>query len=270
MRMVISASRRTDIPAHYYGWLREALLRGEAEVTSPFNRRVTTISLRRDDIHTIVLWSKDFRNVVADLDFWRSWPLYFSFTLNDCKQLEPNVAAVEARLEQMRILADAFGPERINWRFDPVVYWDDGRRNNLAGFVALADQIAHLGVRRCTFSFMTIYKKTVKRGRRLGIAFHDPPLEQKREVSQWLACECAQRNMALLTCCNEGLEGIQNLERGRCIDGQLLADLSGEPCSLEHDRSQRPQCGCTVSVDIGSYWMVCPHACCYCYANPAA
>jgi len=268
--MVISASRRTDIPAHYYEWLREALLRGVAEVTSPFNRRVMTVSLRRDHIHTIVLWSKDFRNVVADLDFWRQWPLYFNFTLNDCKQLEPNVPAVEVRVEQMRILASAFGPNRINWRFDPVVYWDEGRRNNLAGFVALSDRIAQMGVRRCTFSFMTIYKKTIKRGRRLGIDFRDPALGQKREVSEWLARECAQRNMVLLNCCNKGLEGIENLERGRCIDGQLLANLLGEPCSLERDRSQRPQCGCTVSVDIGSYWMACPHACCYCYANPAA
>lgn len=268
MRTVISASRRTDIPAHYYDWLREGLRSGKVEVTQPFNRRVATVSLCDADVHTRVLWSKDFANVVRDLDFWCRQSLYFNFTLNDCSNLEPNIPPLEKRLEQMRILANAFGPGRINWRFDPIVYWDGGRRNNLAGFEALADRIAEVGVRRCTFSFMTIYRKTVARGRRLGIAFYDPPLEEKREVATRLANEAHLRGMVLLNCCNKGLEGIANLERGRCIDGALLARLSGEPCSLERDRSQRSECGCTVSRDIGSYWMICPHACFYCYANP--
>jgi hypothetical protein len=270
MRTVISASRRTDIPAHYYDWLREALRCGTAEVTQPVTRRVSTISLRDDDVHTIVLWSKDFSRVVGDLDFWRHRPLYFNFTLNDCPELEPHVPPRDQRLDQMRILAQTFGSERINWRFDPVVYWSGGKRNNLAGFSALADRIAEMGIRRCTFSFMTVYRKTILRGRRLGIAFHDPPPEQKREAAAWLAAECRTRGIVLLNCCNEGLEGIENLEHGRCIDGRLLAQLADEPCSLERDKSQRAQCGCTVSRDIGSYWMVCPHACCYCYANPAS
>jgi len=269
MRTVISASRRTDIPAHYYEWLREGLERDEVEVTQPVNQRVSTVSLRDDDVHTLVLWSKDFGRVIRDLEFWRRHRLFFNFTLNDCDFLEPHVPPLEQRIEQMRILAESFGSERINWRFDPVVYWDDGRRNNLSGFSVLADRMAAIGVRRCTFSFMTVYRKTILRGRRLGIIFHDPPLEQKREVAEWLARETRRRGILLLNCCNAGLEGIENLERGRCIDGRLLAELTGEPCPIERERTQRPQCGCTVSRDIGSYWMVCGHACSYCYANPA-
>jgi hypothetical protein len=136
MRTVISASRRTDIPAHYYDWLREGLRRGEVEVTNPFNQKVITISLRDEDVHTSVLWSKDFSRVVRDLDFWRPRRLYFNFTLNDCEYLEPHVPPLGQRIVQMQILAEAFGPERINWRFDPVVFWDDGRRDNMGGFAA--------------------------------------------------------------------------------------------------------------------------------------
>ena len=278
MRAVISASRRTDVPAHYYDWLREGLARGEVEVTVPFNRRVVPVSLRPDDVHTMVLWSKDFGRVVRDLDFWRPHRLYFNFTLNDCPALEPNVPPLGQRLEQMRVLADAFGPERINWRFDPVVHWrpdsairagaTEEWRDNLAGFEALADRIAGFGVTRCTSSFMTVYRKTIARGRRLGVEFHDPPLERKRDVAARLARETARRGMVLLNCCVDGLEGIENLERGRCIDGALLARLAGEPCSIERDKSQRSLCGCTESRDVGSYGMTCPHACWYCYANP--
>ncbi|MCX8036006.1 MAG: DUF1848 domain-containing protein [Candidatus Sumerlaeia bacterium] len=269
MRMVISASRRTDIPAHYYDWLREGLRRGVVEVTQPGTGNVHTVSLRNEDVHTLVLWSKDFRRVIRDLDFWRPQRLYFNFTLNDCPFLEPYVPPLADRIEQMAALVSSFGADRINWRFDPVVYWDEGRRNNLGGFLALADRMAELGLRRCTFSFMTVYRKTIARGRRLGIGWFDPPLPQKREVAAWLADQCRQRGIALFNCCNDGLEGIENLSRGRCIDGLLLARLADEPCSVERDRSQRPQCGCTVSRDIGSYWMLCSHACSYCYANPA-
>jgi len=288
MRTIISASRRTDLPAHYYEWLRDALARGQADVTQPFTGRVHTVSLRDEEVHTLVLWSKNYANVLRDLAFWADRSLYFGFTINDCATLEPGLPPLDARVAQLRALAAAFGPQRINWRFDPVVSWSviahrmkatsgehvsggdscGNRRDNLGGFQRLADAVAEAGVRRCTFSFMCHYRKVTKRGERLGIAFHDPPSERKREIAAHLAAECQARGMVLLNCCNEGLEGIDNLERGRCIDGALLAQLAGEPCSLAPDKSQRPHCGCTVSRDIGSYSMTCPHACWYCYANP--
>lgn len=269
MRTIISASRRTDIPAHYYDWLLEGFERGEVEVTNPINQRVSVVSLRDEDVHTIVFWSKDYGNILRDLDRWKQRSVYFHFTLNDCPELEPNVPPLDERLEQMRILAAEFGPERINWRFDPLVFWDAGRRNNLAGFEPLAEQIGALGITRCTFSFMTVYRKTILRGKHLGIVFHDPPLDQKREIAWQMAATAKRNGMLLLNCCIGGLEGIDNLETGRCIDGPLLARQAGEPCSTKRDKSQRDLCGCTESRDIGSYWMTCDHACWYCYASPA-
>jgi hypothetical protein len=44
-KIIISASRRTDIPAFYSDWLIEQLNRGFAEVTNPYNHTVYSVPL---------------------------------------------------------------------------------------------------------------------------------------------------------------------------------------------------------------------------------
>ena len=269
MKTVISASRRTDLPAHYYDWLVESFRKGVAEVSRPYNRGVVQVDLHSEQIHTIVFWSKDFSNLLRDRERWKPYHLYFQFTLNHCPELEPNVPPLEMRLDQLQILASEWGAERINWRFDPIVFWERGQRNNLEGVERIADVAASVGIRQCTFSFMTHYAKTKSRGKRLGIEFYDPPLEQKIEIASRLTNLLMARGIVLSACCNPELLGIEGIQAARCINGPLLSRLAGEACDNRKDPSQRGSCGCTRSVEIGSYWMTCPHACRYCYAQPA-
>ncbi len=269
MRQVISASRRTDLPAHYYDWLVESFDAGEAKVSRPYNRGVVEVDLRPESVHTIVFWSKNYRNLLDDRRRWKGFNVYFQFTLNNCPQLEPNVPPLAERLDQLRELAEEYGPERINWRFDPIVFWDEGCQNNLSDFERIADGAASAAVRRCTFSFMDHYAKTKKRGKALGIAFYDPPLTQKVEIASRLGESLKQRGITLSACCNPEIVGVRGIESSRCIDGPLLSRLAKEPCDERKDSSQRGPCGCTRSIEIGSYWMTCPHACRYCYARPA-
>ncbi len=65
MKTVVSASRRTDLVAFYPRWLAEALERGSVEVLGP-RGRMRTIDLRPESVHTVVLWSKDFSNLIED------------------------------------------------------------------------------------------------------------------------------------------------------------------------------------------------------------
>lgn len=269
MRTVISCSRRTDIPTFYLRWLLEALQRGTAEVENPITHQTHGVDLRPQSVHTLVLWSKNFGPFLRRSEAFAGRHLYFQFTINEGGEIEPNVIGIEPRLLQLRGLARRFGPERISWRFDPITFWDDGRKHNLSHFERIAEEVAKTGVRRCTISFTQWYAKVRRRMESVGLEAYDPPVERKREIAAGIADHCARLGIATYACCNDYLLGIPNVVKSRCIDGHLLAELAGEPCSTARDRSQRAECGCTQSRDIGSYSQLCYHSCVYCYANPA-
>ena len=57
--MIISASRRTDIPAFYSEWFMRRVEAGFCMVPNPFNaKQVARVSLRPEDVDAIVFWSK--------------------------------------------------------------------------------------------------------------------------------------------------------------------------------------------------------------------
>lgn len=272
MRAIISASRRTDIPGFYMRWLEHRIRQGGVEVRNPVVKdRTYHVSLCPEDVHTIVLWSKNFRPFLESplsRDVRYRW--YFNFSLVDCPEWERGVPPLDERLRQAREIASRWSPRHINWRFDPIVYWENGRKNNLASFAPICDVMAELGVSRCTFSFVTWYKKIQKRDAAQELDFYDPPLEQKLEVLTRLSGYAREREIILESCCNDALLAAVGIVKGSCINGSLLAELAGERCSLAHDSSQRSGCGCAKSADIGGYQMSCPHNCQYCYAKPVA
>jgi len=272
MRAVLSASRRTDIPAFYMRWLEHHVQKGFVDVRNPVvKERTYRVSLRPEDVHTIVLWSKNFRPFLdSPLSRSNQFRWYFNFSLVDCPEWEPGVLPLPERKKQIAELCERWSPRHINWRFDPIVYWDNGDKNNLVGFPALCDFMAEKGVRRCTFSFVTWYNKIKIRLKETSLKFYDPSLNQKLDALGWMAEMAKARNIALESCCNDALLKVEGIARGRCIHSALLSELAGEPCSQARDSSQRKDCGCTKSSDIGGYQMSCPHGCLYCYAKPVS
>jgi len=267
MKTVISASRRTDIPAFYLPWLIDCLQKRSAEIVTPRGLK-KCVNLHPDHVHSLVLWSKNFHHFLKRKSAFKEYRLFFHFTLNDCPPLEPNIPDLQERLAQAQALAECFGPACMTWRFDPVVFWEEGRKDNTGGFAYIAETIARIGVRRCMFSFCTHYRKTIIRTRAAGIPLYDPPVERKRETAARLGRIARACGIGLFACSQSGLDGIDNVAVGRCIDGAYLQELFSEKCSKARDLGQRPQCHCTHSVDIGSYTSVCRHGCLYCYAIP--
>jgi len=126
--MVLSASRRTDIPAFFMPWFMEGIARGEFEVTNPYNRRVTRVAATVPPVHTIVFWSKNFGPFLEGDYGGRlqalGYHLYFQFTINsENPVLEPNLPGLDQRLEQLQRLCDRFGLRSVNWRFDPICFY---------------------------------------------------------------------------------------------------------------------------------------------------
>ena len=284
-RIVISASRRTDIPAFYLPWFMQSIDRGFFNVVNPYNRRVTVVPASPEKIHTIVFWSKNFsrfldENIGPQL-IQAGYNLFFNFTINSAiRLLEPRVPPLDERLEQLKRLCQSFDPRSVNWRFDPICHFQtsDGKmRDNLSSFEMIAAHAARCGIRRCITSFRDDYAKIRKRIKAIpGFAFTDPPLEQKKAILLSMETTLAKYNMRLYTCCEKQVSEIlpseSSIRPGSCIPNDLLADLFGGRLSLRKDSGQRVQagCGCKLSADIGSYHLhPCFHNCLFCYANPS-
>jgi hypothetical protein len=56
------------------------------------------------------------------------------------------------------------------------------------------------------------------------------------------------------------------IEHNCCIDSHLISGIGGKSLAYRKDPSQRLECGCAVSRDIGTY-NTCFHDCQYCYAK---
>ena len=81
--MIISASRRTDIPACYPDWMARRVSEGFACVRNPMNpRQVSRVSLSPAVVDCIVFWSKNPAPMLEYLDLFRPWHFYFQYTLN--------------------------------------------------------------------------------------------------------------------------------------------------------------------------------------------
>ncbi len=127
--VVISASRRTDIPAFYMKWFMEQIEKGFFETINPYNRVKRVIDASCDNVHTIVFWSKNFRPFLESNSGEKlkkmGYNLFFNFTVNSrSKLLEPNIPPLKERLAQLEELCRRFKPETVNWRFDPVCFYN--------------------------------------------------------------------------------------------------------------------------------------------------
>jgi hypothetical protein len=286
MKVVLSASRRTDIPAFYMPWFMGAVERGFFEVTNPFNRHVFVVPASTDRVGAIVFWSKNFGPFLAE--DWGSqlvaggYRLFFNFTINSPHPLlEPGVPPLDDRLQQLKELNRVYGPRAVAWRMDPICWYrkpGGPLENNLDQLDRLLDAVCEYGTRRCVTSFLDLYSKVKRRAAAGGaLSFVDPPLSDKVQLLLDLEQRMAARDIKLQTCCEKeivaALPGESTVTPSACISNSRLMSIYGGRLSLQKDKGQRLKagCGCQVSVDIGSYDRhPCFHNCLFCYANPRA
>lgn len=280
MKTIISASRRTDIPAFYYDWFQTALKEQKVTTINPlYPEKEYIIDLSPQKVHSIVLWSKDFRKVENDPMYLENYNLYFQYTITGySKYLEPNIPSYKDSLLTLEKMLKKYKPEQFNIRFDPIILSVNGELSptpqkpglaRLNMFDTLCKDLVSLGMEQCriTTSFATLYPKVIKRMQEKNINFIT--LNDKQEILfMEKMSEIAQKyNRNIYTCANDRIlnSGIKNIKKGHCIDGDILTSLFG-PCTHSKDKGQREECGCVKSKDIGSY-LKCFHNCLYCYAN---
>lgn len=285
--MVLSASRRTDIPAFFMDWFMDGIRAGAFSVANPFNGRLSRIPSDPRWAPVIVCWSKDYgpflRGGYGHELLRKGYHLLFHFTVNsENLLLEPNVRPLRERLFQIRELTALVSPEAVCWRFDPICFYQTetrGLQHNLQDLERIGEAVAQAGIRRCVTSFTHIYKKTARRAAGFGSCrFVDLTDTEKGEVLVWMQEKLSPLGIRLALCCQKSLldglrAAVQGLEGSACLSHQWIEAVYG-PLELSHrlDAGQRRSlgCGCHISRDVGCYRAhPCRHRCLYCYANPA-
>ncbi len=268
--MIVSASRRADIPARFAPWFLNRVRAGWCAVPNPFNaRQVSRVSLAPADVDALVFWTRDPRPLLphlAELDA-RGLPSVFQFTLLEYPPaLHPNLPPLGQRLEAFRMLADAIGPERVLWRYDPVLFSSvTDVEFHLRGFERLCRQLEGL-TRRVTVSLFEPYAKTRARLARAGVDLLAPDSGALRGLFRHMAAMARASAVEPLSCADDyGLDGL-GFGPGACVDAELLRRVFGVDVAAGKDQGQRTACRCAPSRDIGMY-DACDAACAYCYAT---
>jgi hypothetical protein len=254
--LVLSASRRTDLVGCYPQFLRERLLEYPPE-----------------SVHSIVIWTKNPRNMIAEgplqrmLRNYRQIFVHLTITGMGGGEFEPMIPPWDDTVGMIGPLIDLVGdPRRITWRFDPILEVEGHEKTYSAFdlFPRLASAISPWGIRTCRVSWVSPYKKVLARLAKKGWRLIPSDLWGRRKQAEQLQQTAAAQGMSLFFCSMEGFPV------SRCIDGGLLSQIhpDGLPCSQEKARGQRQLCGCTESLDIGWYSLRCKHGCLYCYACP--
>jgi hypothetical protein len=267
--MIISASRRTDIPAYYSEWLFNRMSEGTIKVRNPFNARQTReITISPSAVDGMVFWTKNPEPMIGKLDSIKDYPYYFQFTLNAYSaDVEPALPPKPMLRDTFMRLSDNIGPEKVIWRYDPVLLNDK---------YTVAFHINHFGetaeklqgyTKKVVFSFVDFYKKIETAVKSLNIK--SPDIEEKNSIAAHFAAIAQSHDLLIDTCAEDIDLSHYGISHGRCIDDRLISAISGHPLNavaVAKDKNQRPECGCAASIDIGAYDS-CPHGCVYCYAN---
>ncbi len=273
--MIISASRRTDIPALYSKWLMNRLRAGWCLVPNPMNtKQVARVSLEPNDVDAMVFWSKNPALMLPRIGELETMGhrFYFQFTLNDYPhELEPRLPSLRARIRTFLELSDRLGPLRVVWRYDPIIISNrtpmDYHRER---FRLIADELGS-STQHVVVSILDCYRRTDLRLSRLEQEGYVFEREAAFSSGLWgllrdLASIAADHRMEMFTCAEEDRFREAGIAPGKCIDEALIDRIWGLSLRYRKDSSQRDACLCTVAKDIGVN-DTCVHGCPYCYAT---
>ena len=116
--MIISASRRTDIPSFYSTWFFNRVR--EKHVLVP--KQISRVKLTPDVVDCIVFWTKNPAPMLDKLNHLKDFKYYFQFTLNAYgKEIATNLPSFGQRIDTFKRLSDLIGKERVIWRYDPIL-----------------------------------------------------------------------------------------------------------------------------------------------------
>jgi len=269
--MIISASRRTDIPAFYSEWFMNRIREGYCTVPNPFNsKQISVIELSPKNVEAIVFWTRNPRPLLEHLKHLDElgYNYYFQFTINNYPKIyEKHNPSVISAISIFKELSNRIGIGKVIWRYDPILLTNDltvdFHSNN---FKSIAEELKGF-TKRVVISIVDDYKKTVRRLTKLDVNFQEKQEERPdiEELLKTIVGIAHSNDMEVQSCAEAKNYGYLGIQPGKCIDDDILLREFGIDLTYKKDKSQRLACGCMVSRDIGMN-DTCLMGCEYCYA----
>jgi DNA repair photolyase len=276
--MIISASRRTDIPAFYSEWFIKRIEKGFFYNVNPFNaKKIKYVSLAPDNVDVIVFWSKNPKPILKYLPLLDSkgYSYYFQFTLNYYpKTFEPHIPDIEERVDTFKVLSQHIGKHRVIWRYDPIILSSiTPYEYHLENIYKLSSQLSGY-TNRLMISFVDFYGKVKMRLAKLQeeynieiLSFQESYLKgELHRFAEQLSGIVTTGKIDVYTCAEIFDLDKAGVRHRSCIDGSLINKIFKTDKIFVKDKGQRKECLCAESIEMGMY-DTCKFKCNYCYAN---
>ncbi|MGI5887800.1 MAG: DUF1848 domain-containing protein [Oscillospiraceae bacterium] len=264
-KMIINTGQRTDIPAFYSKWFLNRVLEGYALSRNPYNpSMVTRYRFDPETVDAIMFCTKDPAPMIPHLAELSAFRQIWYMTITPYgTDIEPHVPGLDASVGSFRRLSLAVSPQRVIWRYDPVIitgkYTVSYHKEAFEKLCEALKSYTHSVV----VSFVDLYEKTKRNFP--GIREVSP--EERLEIGRSFAQSAVKCGMKPYTC----LEGTDLEQFGfdcsGCMTKEVIERAIGEQLRVPSGVSYgRPGCRCLIGCDIGAY-NTCGHGCLYCYAN---
>lgn len=273
-QMIISASRRTDIPAFYSEWFINRIREEYLYVRNPFNHNlVKKISLKQEDVDAIVFWTRNPEKLITHLDYLdhKSFRYYFQYTITGySRTLELNTPHPSKAIKTFQVLSSRIGKDKVIWRFDPIIFSNiTDEKELLRLFNKIATSLNGY-TNKVIISFYDNYKKVETNLKKIPNFIPCKPSDFELNSFVDSLINIANENDMVVETCSENLQELNlhnnSLHEGKCIDDKIINQIFGTQLNFSKDTNQRKECGCVQSIDIGTY-NTCLHGCTYCYAT---
>jgi len=265
--MILSVSRRTDVPNYYSEWFLNRIKEGYLYVRNPMNiHQISKIDISPEIVDCIVFWTKNPEPMLDKLEQLNNYKYYFQFTLTGYgKDMEPALPHKKNKVIPIfQRLSEMIGKEKVIWRYDPIVITETySEEYHLKAFQEIASSLNGY-CKRVVISFVDLYAKTKKNMK--DIQTIDKKQSELIAFSKKLSEIAVSNGMEIETCAELIDLSSCGIKHSSCIDKKLIENIIGCPIKVEKDKNQREECGCVESVEIGAY-NTCLNGCKYCYAN---
>jgi hypothetical protein len=263
--MILNAGGRTDTVQYYSEWLLNRFREGYVLSRNPlFPNIVNRIELNPEVLDVVVFCSKDYRPILPRLhEISDRFNCYYHYTITAYgTDIEPRVPSIEESIRTLKALAAQVGPEKIAWRYDPVLLTEKYTiERHLETFDRMARELAPY-VDRCIFSFVEMYKK---------LEVNMPELrsvseQDKLTLAQGMGTTARKYGLYLQTCATKEDYEPFGIHRSGCMTAEIFSNALGIHFEKTPHQGNRAGCLCIESRGLGDYDS-CPNGCRYCYAN---